>query len=153
MVDKSGVERSGVEKPGGEMSFKLIVRGHFNPEFFNPRPFNPGLFNHELSEETKSFYRFWFIRNKSFTRNIERALSCVQQIFFQAKHIERRDHSPLISIYSKDWKSSRFQSKAIKTNQEEDLGRELLVKTVTRPSVRETANRSKIDPTKPASSK
>ena len=59
----------------------------------------------------------------------------------------------MISIYSKDWKSSRFQSKAIKTNQEEDLGRELLVKTVTRPSVRETANRSKINPTKPASYK
>ena len=56
----------------------------------------------------------------------------------------------MISIYSKDWKSSRFQSKAIKTSQEEDLGRELLVKTVTRPSVRETANRSKINPTKPA---
>jgi hypothetical protein len=73
----------------------------------------------------------------------------VQQIFFQAKHIERRDHSPLISIYSKDWKSSRFQSKAIKTNQEEE-GREQksLVKTVTRPSVKETANRSKINPTK-----
>ena len=97
---------------------------------------------------------FCLLGTKSFTRKIERAqLSCVQQIFFQAKHIERRDHSPLISIYSKDWKSSRFQSKAIKTNQEEDLGRELLVKTVTRPSVRETANRSKINPTKPASSK
>ena len=60
----------------------------------------------------------------------------------------------MISIYSKDWKSSRFQSKAIKTNQEEE-GREQksLVKTVTRPSVKETANRSKINPTKPASLK
>ena len=30
------VEKSRIEKPGIEMSFKLIVRGHFNPDFSTP---------------------------------------------------------------------------------------------------------------------
>jgi hypothetical protein len=34
-----------VEKSGVEMSFKLKVRGHFNPGLFNPRLFNHELFN------------------------------------------------------------------------------------------------------------
>ena len=28
------------------MSFKLIVRGHFNPRLLNPGLFNPRFFNH-----------------------------------------------------------------------------------------------------------
>ena len=131
---------------------KLHIKHCHSCPFMEAMFFFPSMIVYIMVSNHSLYFRL--LGNKSFTRNIERAqLSCVQQIFFQAKHIERRDHSPLISIYSKDWKSSRFQSKAIKTNQEEDLGRELLVKTVTRPSVRETTNRSKINPTKPASSK
>ena len=42
-VEKFRVEKSVVEKPGVEMSFKLIVRGHFNHEPLNPGFFNPAL--------------------------------------------------------------------------------------------------------------
>ena len=45
------VEKSRIEKPGIEMSFKLIVRGHFNPGLFNHEPSNPGFFNPALGVE------------------------------------------------------------------------------------------------------
>ena len=45
---KSRVEKSGVETSGVVLSFKLIVRGHFNPGLFNHELSNPRLFNHEF---------------------------------------------------------------------------------------------------------
>ena len=44
-VGRFMVEKSRIEKPGIEMSFKLIVRGHFNPGLFNHELSNPGFFN------------------------------------------------------------------------------------------------------------
>ena len=58
MVEKFRIEKSGFEKSEVEMSFKLKVRGNFNPGLFNHRLFNHELFNPKSGVEKSGVGKF-----------------------------------------------------------------------------------------------